>query len=232
MLKIITSGAFAAALEKILPIYSKKFNVSYKLYYGSSFGLASDSIPSRIKKGDEFDIFFLADSAIDLHSEEGILNIKSKYKIISSDIGVAVRENSKIYDIKTLESFKSVLIKAKSIALAASASGIYLQNIVIPKIFSNPGEILNKSKQILGERVGKVIARGEAEIGFQQLSELIPIKGINILGMLPIDIRKSFIFGCATSLKTNFKEDYVELINFIRHIDNRSIIENTGVNIL
>lgn len=232
MLKIITSGALAAALEKILPLFSKKFNVPYELSYGSSFGAALDSIPSRIKKGEQFDIFFLADRAIDLHSEEGILNINSKCKIISSDIGVAVSENSEIYDITTLVSFKRALVEAKSIALAASASGIYLRSTLIPEIFNNPDEILNKSKQILGERVGKVIARGEAEIGFQQLSELIPIKGINILGMLPIDIRKSFIFGCATSLKTNFKEDYVELINFIRHIDNRSIIENTGVNIL
>lgn len=232
MLKIITSGAFAAALEKILPLFSKKNNISYELAYGSSFGEAKDSIPTRIKNNEHFDIYFLAEGAINRHQEEGILDIKSKYNIVSSHIGMAVKEGSKSYDISSLNSFKESLKDANSIGYAASASGIYLETIVFPKIFSDPDFILKKSKKILSERVGSVISRGDIEVGFQQYSELLPINGIKILGMLPSEIRKPFIFGSAMSNSSDSHVAYEKLLHFITLKENLEIIEKTGLKIL
>ena len=232
MLKIITSGAFAAALENILPLFAKKNNITYELSYGSSFGEAKDSIPSRIKNNEHFDIYFLAEGAIIRHYEEGILNIKTKQNIVSSDIGIAVKKGSKPYDISSLKSFKKTLLSAKSIGYAASASCIYLKNTVFPKIFNDPDAILKKSKKILSERVGSVIFRGDVEIGFQQYSELLPIKGIKIIGMLPKEIRKPFIFGSAMSINSGAEPIYRNLIRFIKHDDSKKYIENSGLKIL
>jgi len=232
VLKIITSGAFAAALEKILPLFAKKNNITYELSYGSSFGEAKDSIPSRIKNNEHFDIFFLAEGAINRHHEEGILDIKTKHNIASSDIGIAVKEGSKLYDISSLKSFKETLISVKSIGYAASASGIYLANTVFPKIFNDPDLIFKKSKKILSERVGSIIFRGDIEIGFQQYSELLPIKGIKIIGMLPREIRKSFIFGSAMSNNSPSEPIYRNLIEFIKHDDIQKFITNSGLKIL
>ena len=232
MLKIITSGAFAAALEKILPLFAQKSNITYELSYGSSFGEAKDSIPSRIKNNEHFDIYFLAEGAINRHHEEGILDIKTKYNIVSSEIGVAVKNGSKLYDISSLESFKDTLISAKSIGYAASASGIYLANTVFPKIFNDPDVIFKKSKKILSERVGSVIFRGDIEIGFQQFSELLPIKGIKIIGMLPKEIRKSFIFVSAMSNNSKSEVIYIKLIEFIKHNDIQKLITNSGLKVL
>jgi len=232
MLKIITSGAFAAALEKILPLFAQKNNITYELSYGSSFGEANDSIPSRIKKNEHFDIYFLAEGAINRHHEEGILDIKTKHNIVSSEIGVAVKNGSNLYDISSLESFKDTLILSKSIGYAASASGIYLANTVFPKIFNDPDVIFKKSKKILSERVGSVILRGDIEIGFQQYSELLPIKGINIMGMLPKEIRKPFIFGSAMSNNSTSEPIYTKLIEFIKHNDIKKIITKSGLKVL
>jgi len=232
VLKIITSGALAAALEKILPLFAKKNNIIYELSYGSSFGEAKDSIPSRIKNNEQFDIYFLAESAINKHHDEGILDIKTKHNIVSSDIGIAVKNGSKFNDISSLKSFKETLISAKSIGYAASASGIYLANTVFPKIFNDPDAVLKKSKKILSERVGSVIFRGDVEIGFQQYSELLPIKGIKIIGMLPKEIRKPFIFGSAMSINSAAEPIYRNLIKFIKHDDSKKFIEKTGLKIL
>jgi len=232
MLKIITSGAFAAALERILPLFAQKNNITYELSYGSSFGEAKDSIPSRIKKKEHFDIYFLAEGAINRHHEEGILDIKTKHNIVSSEIGVAVKNGSNLYDISSLESFKDTLILSKSIGYAASASGIYLANTVFPKIFIDPDVIFKKSKKILSERVGSVIFRGDIEIGFQQYSELLPIKGIKIIGMLPKEIRKPFIFGSAMSNNSMSQPIYIKLIEFIKHDDSKKYIENSGLKLL
>ena len=232
MLKIITSGAFAAALEKILPLFAKKNNIIYKLYYGSSFGEAKDSIPSRIRNNEYFDIYFLAEGAINKHHEEGILDIKTKCNIVSSDIGMAVKMGSKSYDISSLKSFKETLKSAKSIGYAASASGIYLENTVFPKIFSDPDPIFKKSKKILSKRVGSVIFKGDVELGFQQYSELLPIKGIKILGLLPKEIRRSFIFGSAMSYNSYYHSTYEALLNFIISKENLESIESTGLKLL
>ena len=232
MLKIITSGAFAAVLEKILPLFAKKNNIIYKLSYGSSFGEAKDSIPSRIKNNEQFDIYFLAEDAINRHHEEGILDIKTKHNIVSSEIGIAVKNGSKLDNISSLKSFKETLISAKSIGFAASASGIYLENTVFPKIFNDPDAILKKSKKILSERVGSVIFRGDVEIGFQQYSELLPIKGIKIIGMLPKEIRKTFIFGSAMSINSAAEPIYRNLIKFIKNEDSKKCIEISGLKIL
>ena len=232
MLKIITSGAFAATLEKILPLFAKKNNITYELSYGSSFGEAKDSIPSRIRNNEDFDIYFLAEGAINKHHEEGILDIETKLNIVSSEIGIAVKNNSKLHDISSLKSFKETLISAKSIGYAASASGIYLANIVFPKIFNNSDAILKKSKKILSERVGSVVFRGEVEVGFQQYSELLPIKGIRIIGMLPKEIKKTFTFGSAMPMNSAVEPIYRKLIKYIKHDDNKKFIENYGLKIL
>ena len=219
-------------LERILPLFAQKNNITYELSYGSSFGEAKDSIPSRIKKKEHFDIYFLAEGAINRHHEEGILDIKTKHNIVSSEIGVAVKNGSNLYDISSLESFKDTLILSKSIGYAASASGIYLANTVFPKIFIDPDVIFKKSKKILSERVGSVIFRGDIEIGFQQYSELLPIKGIKIIGMLPKEIRKPFIFGSAMSNNSTSQPIYIKLIEFIKHDDSKKYIENSGLKLL
>jgi molybdate transport system substrate-binding protein len=84
----------------------------------------------------------------------------------------------------------------------------------------------------LSERVGSVIFRGDIEIGFQQYSELLPIKGIKIIGMLPKEIRKSFIFGSAMSNNSTSGLIYRNLIKFIKHDDTQKFIKNYGLEIL
>ena len=232
MLKIITSGALAAALEKILPIFSKEYDISYSLSYGSSFGEAHDSIPSRIKNGENFDFYFLAEGALLKHAKEGIVDINSKVNLISSSIGIAVKDGGRSFKIDTLSSFKQALIDANSIAYAASASGIYLSETVFLSLFPENGSIKAKSIKILSERVGNVLVRGEAEIGFQQLSELMPIKGLSIIGKLPIEIRKSFIFSCAIGNNTLHIKEYDQFLGFIKQEEIVKIINNTGVEIL
>ena len=232
MLKIITSGALAAALEKILPIFSKEYGISYSLNYGSSFGEADDSIPSRIKNGESFDFYFLAEGALLKHAKDGIVDINSKVYLVSSNIGVAAKDGGPSFKIDTLSSFKQALIDANSIAYAASASGIYLSETVFPSLFPQNHSIRAKSTKILSERVGNVLVRGEAEIGFQQLSELMPIKGLSIIGKLPIEISKTFIFSCAIGNNSLHIKEYDQFLGFIKQEQISKIINNTGVEIL
>jgi len=230
VIRIITSGAFAAALEKVLPIYKYKHGMDYQLFYGSSFGEAHDSIPNRIKKGEYFDFFFLAEGALEKHIKLGVIDSKSKINLVNSKIGIAVKEGSRVFSTNTEDGFVNMLNECKSIAYAASASGIYLSNHVFPSISEH---ILAKSKKILSERVGNVIVRGDADVGFQQLSELLPIRGLHILGGLPPKFDKLFIFSSGLAVNSIYKNDYFQFIDTIRKdCDFKRMTEVTGVNLL
>jgi molybdate transport system substrate-binding protein len=230
VIKIITSGAFAAALEKALPIYKSKYGLNYQLFYGSSFGEAHDSIPNRIKKGEFFDFFFLAEGALDNYIRNNYIDAKSKINLVNSRIGIAIKEDGRSFSVNNEVSFVKMLIECKSIAYAASASGIYLCNDVFPLI-SN--KILIKSKKIMSERVGNIVLRGEAEVGFQQFSELLPIKGLKILGGLPNQYDKNFIFSAGCNDDTDYKAEYFKFIDVLTNSDEfKTVIEKTGVKLL
>ena len=116
-------------------------------------------------------------------------------------------------DIGTLEAFRRTLLEAKSIAYSASASGVYLSTELWPKM-GIWEQIKAKSRRIESERVASVVARGEAEIGFQQVSELLEIKGVDFVGPLPEGAQRTTIF--AAGIATGAKEPAAarELVRF------------------
>ena len=128
-------------------------------------------------------------------SENGFKNIAAqghvlettRTDLVRSKIGMSVKEGAAIPDISTPEKFAAVLRQASSIGYSASASGRYLSTKLWPKIGIWP-EIQGKSEKILSERVAAVVARGDLEIGFQQISEILPIPGASYAGPIPEDL--------------------------------------------
>jgi molybdate transport system substrate-binding protein len=195
-LQIITSGAFAAALQELAPAYCSKTGEKIELHFGSSHGAAHDSIPTRLSQGQRFDAFILARKALDSFAAKGYLAAGQGWDLVESNIAVAVRVDDPAPDISTLEAFKETMLAYKKVALSASASGIYLSTEVFPKL--GIAEQMSKTAfTVFSERVGHVIARGEADIGIQQTSEIMPIKTVKIIGLLPPEIRQPFYFSAA-----------------------------------
>ena len=190
-LKVITSGAQAAPVEALLPGCTGRVELSF----GSSLGAAHDSIPTRTAEGQRFDLYLLAETGHARLAEDGILP-GPFVPLVESRIGAAVAEGAPCPDISTREALRLSLLGAGSVAHAASASGIYLSTIVFPAL-GITGEMKDKARTIYSERVGRVVARGEAELGFQQMSELIPIPGITIVGSLPPEFDRTFVFGAS-----------------------------------
>jgi molybdate transport system substrate-binding protein len=98
-----------------------------------------------------------------------------------SSIGMAVRAGAHKPDIRTVDALKRTLLEVKSIAYSSSVSGRYLSGELFPRL-GIADRIASGCKRITGEPVGNAIARGEVEVGFQQLSELLPVAGIDYVG--------------------------------------------------
>jgi molybdate transport system substrate-binding protein len=111
---------------------------------------------------------------------------------------MAVRAGAPKPDISSVDAFKRALLEAKSIAYSDSASGVYVSTELFQRL-GIADQVVGKSKMIPAEPVGAVVARGEAEIGLQQASELLPVPGIDYVGPLPAELQKITVFSAGVA---------------------------------
>jgi molybdate transport system substrate-binding protein len=161
--------------------------------------------------------------------KEGLIIAESYTPLARSAIGMAVRAGAPKSDISTVEGLKRTLLQAKSIAYSASVSGDYLTTELYQRL-GIADQILNKSRRVEGgERVGAVIARGEAEIGFQQISELLPVSGIDHITPLPPEVQKVSTFSAGVALSTSDSAAAHALIKFLASPEAARAITNSGL---
>jgi molybdate transport system substrate-binding protein len=227
-IKVMTSGGFTAAYNELTPQYEKLTGDKVMTAYGASMGNAPDSIPSRLARGEPVDIVILAAPALDELIKQGKVIPGSRVDLVRSTIGMSVRAGAPKPDISTVEALKRTLLEAKSIAYSASASGVYLSTVLFPRL-GIWDEIKGKSKRIESERVGTIVARGDAEIGFQQVSELLPIPGIDYVGPLPPEVQQVTIFSAGIAVGSKEPDAARTLVKYLSSPSAAPVIAKTGL---
>ncbi len=224
---VMTSGAFTAAYKAILPQFKHKTHYDVVTSYGASMGGAPDSIPMRIARGEPVDVVILARSALDQLVKDGKVLPDSCVDLVRSNIGVAVRAGAPKPDISSVDALKKTLLAAKSVAYSDSASGVYLATELFPRL-GIADQVLPKSKRTPGS-VGEAIARGDAEIGFQQISELLPVKGIEFVGPLPPGAQRVTLFSAGIAKDSANPDAARTLIEFFKLPEVAAAIRKTGL---
>jgi len=196
--KVMTSGAFTAVYLELIPelelLTGKKMITA-----ATSIGTGENSIPNRLKRGEVVDVVIVADAVLRGFIRDGLVLAESYTPVVRSGIGMAVCAGAPAPDISTVEALKRTLVQAKSIAYSASVSGQYITTDLYQRL-GIAEQVTSKSRLIGGgERVGAVIARGEAEIGFQQISELLPVAGIAHITPLPPEVQKVSVFSAGVA---------------------------------
>ena len=227
-IQVITSGAFAEALKQLVPEYEKQSPNKVIISYGSSMGAAPDSIPSRLAKGEQFDILILAAPSLEGFIKSGDLQSGARVDLVASVMGAVVKTGAPKPDISTMNGLKLVLLNAKSVAYSASASGDYLSTELFPKM--GISEQMNKTaRKIYSERVASVVARGDADLGFQQVSELLPIPGVDFIGELPQEAQKTVLFSAGITSNTQNLDASKDLIVFLASTKAVDTIQKAGL---
>ncbi|RZL66065.1 MAG: ABC transporter substrate-binding protein [Variovorax sp.] len=225
---VMTSGGFTAAYNDLRPDFEKRTGHSVKTAYGASMGAASDSIPSRLGRGEPADVVILARSALDALVKDGKVVAGSQVDLVRSAIGFAVKKGAPRPDIGTVDALKRTLLAAPSIAYSASASGTYYETELLKKL-GIEAEVKPKSRRILSERVGTVVARGDAALGLQQVSELLPIEGIDYIGPLPAEVQRVTVFSAGVAAGAKQPEAARELIRYLGSAAAAPTIARTGL---
>lgn len=227
-LAVITSGGFAAAYEKLSLLFVQQTGIQLDTSYGSSSGGAPDSIPVRLQNGQKFDVMILSKSSLNRLQKAGWVAPASRRDLVQSRIGMAIKAGSPKPDIRSPEAFVQTLLKAKSIGYSASASGTYLSTVLWPRM-GIWQQIQAKSTRVLSKRVASVVAAGEVEIGFQQISEILPIEGADYVGPIPDKWQKVTVFSAGVLASSDNQETARQLIQFLNSKPAFPIIESVGL---
>ena len=211
--RVMTSGAFTAALLDLKAEFERA--TPHKIIVvTTTMGTGETSIENRLKRGEPADLVIVNAEALDEFIKQGTVAAGSRVDVARSLFGMAVRTGAPVPDVSSVEAFKRALLEAKSIAYSASVSGTYLST----ELFQQLGiadRVLPKSRRIEGERVGAVVARGDAEVGFQQISELLPVPGITLTGPMPEGVQRATIFSAGTAAKAPSPAAAKALIAFL-----------------
>jgi len=224
----MTSGAFTAAYLELIPrleaLTGKKLVTA-----ATSIGTGENSIPNRLKRGEAVDIVIVADGVLAGFIEHGLVDAETYTPLARSSIGMAVRAGAPKPDISSVDALRRTLLQANSIAYSASVSGDYLTKELVQRL-GIADQVLSKCRRIEGgERVGAVIARGEAEIGFQQMSELLPISGINHVTPLPPEVQKVSVFSGGVADTSGDPEMGKAVLKFLSSADAAGAIAKSGL---
>lgn len=207
------TGISSMATRQILAELSDAFNKK------TGQAVAIESVggvdaAQRVRAGETFDIVVLADDAIRQLEADGFLKQGSRAGFAKSALSVAIRAQTKRPDLASEASLKAALLAAKSIGYSTGPSGAHVLNLLKTwGIDQTVSERLVKASP--GVPVGTLVARGEAELGFQQLSEFLDVPGIEIAGPLPPEVQSVTLFSCGVCAKASNESGARDLIKYL-----------------
>lgn len=226
--RVVSSGGFAAAYKALAPAFERATGHTLVSGWGPSMGETKNAIPQRLARQEPIDVVIMVGSALDQLVARGQLDGDTRRVLATSRIALAVRQGAPRPRIASVDELKDALLAAKSIAYSDSASGVYLSQVLFPRLGLTEA-LKGKARMIPAEPVGQVVARGDAELGFQQLSELQHIEGIEVVGLLPEAAQEVTAFSAAVVKGAAHAQAGQALIRFLASPEAAPIINGTGL---
>jgi molybdate transport system substrate-binding protein len=230
--QVMISSGFYGVYSELGPAFERASGHHLVTTRGPSMGDSPEAIPARLARGEAADVVILDGGAADVLGKRGLVRAETKIELARSLIGMVVRAGAAKPDIGSLEAFRSTLLAADSIAYSDSGSGTYLSTTLFPKL-GIAEQVAGKSRKVRGppsgEPVAAVVARGEAAIGFQQVSELIHVPGITFVGTIPAELQPMFSFAGALASAVRQPEAAAALIRFLASPEAAPVISKAGL---
>ena len=226
--RVMISGGLSAAYNVLVPEFERATGHKVLTAYGPSMGTTVNAIPMRLERGEGADVLIMVGYALGDLVSQGKVIADSRVDLVKSLIGICVKAGAPKPDISSPEALKRALLAAKSIAYSDSASGVYISTEMFQRLGISD-EMKDKARKIPATPVGEIVAHGDAEIGFQQISELKPVGGIDIVGPLPDDLQKITVFAAGIATVSREPDAGRALIKFLASPAARDTLVKSGL---
>jgi molybdate transport system substrate-binding protein len=223
-LKVIISGGFSAAYQHMLPEFEKSTGIAVTTTRGASQGSGPNTIGAQLRRGVPADVVIMSKEGLQALIAEGRIAAGTAADLAQTPLGLAVRAGASRPDISTVDAFKRALLSAKSITFPASTTGIYMTT----KLFPQLGIARELAAKITNAGVAAV-AKGDAEIAIQPVSELLHAPGADFVGVIPKEIQYISVFSTAEVAGGRQPDDAARLIAFLKSASAAKSIRNSGM---
>ncbi len=230
--RVMISAGFFNVYSELGPAFEKTTGHKLVTTRGPSIGDSPEAIPTRLARGETADVLILDAVGADPLINNGLAKAGSKVDLARSQIGMVVKLGEPRPDISSVDAFRKALLAAKSVGYSDSSSGTYLST----RLFAQLGvadQVMAKARKVRGppsgEHVAAVVARGEVEIGFQQVSELIHTPGVTYVGPIPAELQPVTFFSGVLTSASRQPEAASELIRFLSSPEAAAVITKAGL---
>ncbi|BEL90610.1 substrate-binding domain-containing protein [Serratia marcescens] len=225
---VMISGGFKAALEKLAPEYEAQSGDKIILVSGPSMGKTPQAIPARLARGEQADVVIMVGDALTQLDKGGWIQRGSRVELADSPIGMVVKQGAPKPAIKTDAELRNALLQADSFAYSDSASGRYVSGQLFKKLGIEE-QVKGKAHMIERIPVASEVAQGKYALGFQQVSELLPVAGVTFIGELPENVQYITRFAGAVIAKAEHRREGKALLEFLASSQAQPTIRATGM---
>jgi molybdate transport system substrate-binding protein len=225
-IKVLTAGAFKQVLLALVPDFEKQS--SHKVIVDNG---TAGQLKKRIEGGEVFDVAVITPAVVDDLAKTGKIAAGSRLNLASVGVGVVVKQGAPKPDVSTVDAFKRALLAAKSVAYIDPASG-GSSGIYIDKLLERLGiadQVRPKAKLKKGGHVADLIVSGEAELGLHQISEIVPVKGAELVGPLPKEIQNITTYAAGLSASAKDKSAAEALIKALAGPAAAAVLKSKGM---
>jgi molybdate transport system substrate-binding protein len=227
-LHVLVSGAFTGAFRTLAPRFEQQSGHKLALSWGPSFGTTHEALPVRIANGEPTDVLLIVDTSLDKLVAQGRFAVGSRTDVAVSRIGVGVKAGTPKPDVGTVDAVRQTLLNAASVGFSEGASGVFVSKDLLDKL-GIADRMAGKMRKITGELVGDAIARGEVQIGLQQVSEMLSVKGVDLVGPLPDAIQKASVMTAAIAANSKEQQAARDFVAFLATPEARQALAKSGL---
>ena len=212
---VMISGGFKAALEKLAPAWEKQTGNHLVVIPGPSMGKTPQAIPNRLARGEHADVVIMVGDALTSLEKAGRTQPDSRRELADSPIGVVVKAGAP-------------LPAAPSVAYSDSASGRYVSSTLFHTLGIDDA-MQSKAQMVERIPVASEVAKGRYAIGFQQVSELLPVPGVTFVGELPDNLQYITRFAGAVTISADHPQEGKALLTYLASPAAQETIHATGM---
>ena len=211
--KVLISGGFSGPYEQLLPQFERTTGIKVATGSGASQGTGPQTIKAQLARGEAADVVILSREGLAELIAAGRIAPGTDVDLARTPLGLAVRTGAPKPDVSTVDAFKRVVTRAKSVAVPSSTSGIFLKNEILPRL--GIADKVNVKATPRGTEAAALVAAGEAEVAVMPISEIVHAPGVELAGVLAEEIQLNQVFAAAVVAGSQASEAAKRLIAFL-----------------